>query len=255
MVGLRSTRKGFLMTAKMLRRLSSVITAGLLLGPVAALAQPASPAPATVETVDPVSIDFTLSAVSDYRFRGLSLSNKDPAFQPSITVTHESGFYASVWGSNIADNGGDDIEVDLTAGISKDIGDLTAGALVVYYVYPGASDTNYVELQASASHKIGPGSLGVLFAYAPKQENIGDVSNTYVAVNGSLDIPSTPLTLTGSFGIEDGAFGNDNKNDWSLGISATFKGFTVGASYVDSSRTGGNPLGSAGAVFSISKTL
>ena len=213
------------------------------------------PTEAPTEVIDPVSIDFNLSAVSDYRFRGLSLSNKDPAFQPSITVTHESGFYASVWGSNIADNGGDDIEVDLTAGISKDIGNLTAGALVVYYVYPGASDTNYVELQASASHKIGPGSLGVLFAYAPKQENIGDVSNTYVAVNGSLDIPSTPLTLTGSFGIEDGAFGNDNKNDWSLGISATFKGFTVGASYVDSSRTGGNPLGSAGAVFSISKTL
>ena len=53
------------------------------------------------------SIDLSLGAVSDYRFRGISLSNKDPAFQPSVTVTHKSGAYASVWGSNIADNGGD----------------------------------------------------------------------------------------------------------------------------------------------------
>lgn len=224
----------------------------------AAFAQTTSstaPTEESTEATDPVSIDFTLSAVSDYRFRGLSLSNKDPAFQPSITVTHESGFYASVWGSNIADNGGDKVEVDLTVGVSKEIGGFTAGALAVYYVYPGASDTNYVELQASASHGIGPGTIGVLFAYAPKQANIGDVSNTYIAVNGSLPIPSTPLTLTGSFGIEDGAFGADNKNDWSVGISADIKGFTVGASYVDTSRTGGNPLGSAAAVFSISKTF
>ena len=102
----------------------------------AALAQTTpstAPVEETTEATDPVSIDFTLSAVSDYRFRGLSLSNKDPAFQPSITVTHESGFYASVWGSNIADNGGDKVEVDLTVGVSKEIGGFTAGALAVYY--------------------------------------------------------------------------------------------------------------------------
>lgn len=42
--------------------------------------------------------------------------------QPSVTVTHESGFYANVWGSNIADYGGADVEVDLMAGWSGDVG-------------------------------------------------------------------------------------------------------------------------------------
>lgn len=240
---------------KSAQKLASLAFIGSCAFSISAAFAQTTPSTAPTEATDPVSIDFTLSAVSDYRFRGLSLSNKDPAFQPSITVTHESGFYASVWGSNIADNGGDKVEVDLTVGVSKEIGGFTAGALAVYYLYPGAGDTNYVELQASASHGVGPGTIGVLFAYAPKQANIGDVSNTYIAVNGSLPIPSTPLTLTGSFGIEDGAFGNDNKNDWSVGVTAEIKGFTVGASYVDSARTGGNPLGSAAAVFSISKTF
>jgi uncharacterized protein (TIGR02001 family) len=216
-----------------------------------ALAQDA----ATAEKTDPVSVDLNLAVVSDYRFRGISLSNKDPAFQPSITVTHESGFYASVWGSNIADNGGDKVEIDLTAGFSKEVGGFNLGALAVYYLYPGAGDTNYVEFQASANHAVGPGTVGVLVAYAPKQANIGDVDNIYAAVNGSLPIPKTPLTLVGSFGIEDGAFGSDNKKDWSLGVNASIKGFTLGASYVDTSHTGGNPLGSSTVVVSLSKTF
>ena len=210
---------------------------------------------AAPEPKDPISVDVTLSGVSDYRFRGLSLSNKDPAFQPSITVTHKSGIYASVWGSNIADNGGDSVEVDLTAGINREIGGFDTGAYVIYYLYPGASDTNYFELQASASHAVGPGKLGVQVIYAPKQANIGDTSNIYIAVNGSVPIPSTPLSLAGSFGVENGAFGNDHKLDWSLGVTADVLGFTVGASYVDTSHTGGNPLGDATAVLSISRTF
>lgn len=251
--------KGYVMT-KTAQRIAGLTLAGALaLNAGAACAQStpaATAAEPAAEPVDPVSVDFTLSAVSDYRFRGLSLSNKDPAFQPSITVTNDTGIYLSAWGSNIADNGGDNIEIDLTAGISRDIGSgFTAGALAVYYVYPGAGNTNYVEFQASASKDIGPASVGVLVAYAPRQANIGDVSNIYGAVNASVAIPSTPFTLTGSFGIEDGAFGNVNKNDWSLGVNATVKGFTLGASYIDTSRTGGNALGSAAAVFSISKTF
>ncbi len=218
-------------------------------------AAPAASDAAPAEATDPISVDLTLSGVTDYRFRGLSLSNTDIAFQPSITVTHQSGVYVSAWGSNIAANGGSNIEIDLTAGISKDVGGFTVGGLVVYYLYPGAGETNYVELQASASHAVGPATVGVQVAYAPKQANIGDVSNTYVAVNGSLPIPKSPFTLTGSFGIEDGAFGNDYKQDWSVGIAAEVKGFNLGLSYIDTAHTGGNPLGGATGVFSISRTF
>jgi uncharacterized protein (TIGR02001 family) len=39
--------------------------------------------------------------VSDYRFRGISQTDKDFAVQGGLTVSHESGLYASVWGSSV----------------------------------------------------------------------------------------------------------------------------------------------------------
>lgn len=202
-----------------------------------------------------ISVDLTLGVYSDYRFRGLSLSDKDPAFQPALTVTHKSGLYASVWGSNIAANSGDDLEIDLTAGYSGNVGDgFKVGALAVYYVYPGASSLNYVEFQGSLSRDIGPANIGVTVAYSPKQDNIGNLDNTYVAINGSVPLGSSPFKLAGSFGIEDGAFGN-KKRDWSLGVTTDVKGFIVGVSYIDTARTGGASIGKATAVFSVSRTF
>ena len=40
---------------------------------------------------------------SDYRFRGISQTNKEPAVQGTFTITHSSGFYATWWGSSIDD--------------------------------------------------------------------------------------------------------------------------------------------------------
>ena len=92
----------------------------------------------------PITITGGITGVSDYRFRGVSLSDKDFAIQPTLTVKHESGFYVGVWGSNLAENAGDDIEVDLYAGFSGGE-ELTYDIGATYYVYPGVSSFNYVE--------------------------------------------------------------------------------------------------------------
>ena len=57
-----------------------------------ALAQDEAPA---------VTINGTATVVSDYRFRGISQTDKNFAIQGSITVSHESGLYATVWGSSV----------------------------------------------------------------------------------------------------------------------------------------------------------
>jgi uncharacterized protein (TIGR02001 family) len=220
----------------------------------AMLAAPAIAQGDKQEASGPIDVEFTLAGVSDYRFRGLSLSDKDPAFQPSMTITHESGLYASVWGSNIAANSGDDIEVDLTAGYSKEVGDYTVDVGAVYYAYPGASSLNYVDILGSVSSKVGPGTVKLFAAYAPKQKHIGSEDNFYWGTSGELPLGDSPVTLVGSIGVENGAFG-DHKVDWSAGLNADVKGFTLGASYVDTARTGGDPLGKAGVVFSLSKTF
>jgi uncharacterized protein (TIGR02001 family) len=230
--------------------ITRLITSAVLL-PLAVLATPAFAAEEAPEgPPDPLSIDFTLAAYSDYRFRGLTLSDKDFSVQPTITATLASGFYASIFASNIAENTGDDIEIDLIAGFSKEIGKVTAGINATYYVYPGISSINYVEFIGTLGTAVGPGEVGVTLGYSPKQDNIGDKDNVYVALNGSVPINGTPFSLAGSVGYEDGAFG-DKKKDWSLGVTADVAGFTLGASYIDTKR--GGPLGDATAVFSISK--
>lgn len=202
----------------------------------------------------PLDIEFTLAAVSDYRFRGVSLSDKDPAFQPELSITHESGIYLTLWGSNIADNGGDDIEVDVSAGWSGSAGPLDLDIGAVYYLYPGASSANYIEALASVGTGVGKGNVALNLGYVPSQNHTGNQDNVYVAVSGEYPVGETGLTLNGSFGIEDGAFA-DNKKDWSIGADYELAGFTLGVKYIDTAHTFGDPLAKGTAVFSVSKTF
>lgn len=214
---------------------------------------------ATAEEEEEVTTAFELEiavgAVSDYRFRGISLSDKDPAFQPSITLSHESGIYGSIWASTLPENDGQDVEVDYIIGFAPTIGSFDLDVNATYYAYPGAKDLNYWEFIGNISHAVGPGTVGFTFAYAPKQENYGDKRGLYYAINGELPLGTdSPFTLTASFGLEDNAF-YDWKRDWSVGISADVEGFAVGLAYVDTARTGGDPLGNKGLVFSLSKAF
>lgn len=213
--------------------------------------------PAEAEEEAPAG-PFTLTAdfmlVNDYRFRGVSLSNKKTAFQPAVTIAHESGFYVGAWGSNTADNGGDDIELDLIAGFGKTLGGIDFDVNATYYVYPGADELNYVEFISTASRTFGAFTLGTTFAYTPKQGDAAPKRGLYGAVNGSFAIPETPLSINGSFGIEDNAF-YKNKRDYSIGVAADIAGFTVGANYVKAGNIDGDRLGKGGVVLSLSRSF
>lgn len=87
---------------------------------------------------------------SDYRFRGVSQTDREMAIQGGITAAHGSGVYAGVWGANLAGwgtFGGANMELDLIAGYKAELGDraaLDVGA--VWYMYPGGVDkTDFVE--------------------------------------------------------------------------------------------------------------
>ncbi len=229
----------------------SRLTAASLL---ALAAVSASPAFAQEEVAKPLDISFSLAGVSDYRFRGVSLSNEDFAVQPGVTLTHKSGVSLGLWGSNVASNGGDDIELDATLGYTRSFGKVTAGISAVAYLYPGASGLNYGEGIATLGTSIGKASVGATFAYAPKQANIGNQDNIYGGINAALPLGESPITLNGSFGIEDGAFGNA-KRDWSAGADIDIKGFIAGLKYVDTARTAGVNGAGATVVFSLSKSF
>ena len=113
---------------------------------------------------------------------------------------------------------------------------------------------DYLELISRASAAIGPAEAGLTVAWAPAQGNLGGRSNRYAALDVSLPLPCTPLTLSGALGIEDGAFG-DRKRDWSLGLSGEIAGFALGASYVDTARADAGRLGRAGLALSAGRSF
>lgn len=209
---------------------------------------------AAEEAAGPITITGGIAAVSDYRFRGVSLSDKDFAVQPYLTVKHELGFYVGAWGSNLAENAGDDVEVDLYAGFSGGE-DLTYDIGATYYLYPGVSSFNYVEFTGKLGSTVGPATVGVQLSYVPSQDNTGNSDNIYYGTNAAIALPESPISIVGSIGIEDGAFtAGDEKVDWSLGLTANVSGFTIGASYVDTNRKSVFAFkdSSAGVVFSLS---
>ncbi len=208
----------------------------------------ASPAFAQDET-DPPS-DFTITGnaaiVSDYRFRGLSLSGGDPAIQGGINVNHASGFYVGTWASSLEEDlGYGSMELDVFAGFTTELtSGLVADIGVLYYVYPNSGvggDLNYVEPYASLATTFGPASAKLGVAYAPKQDSIGGDDNIYVFTDLGVGVPSTPISLSAHLGYSDGALSPklltgeslDGGWDYSIGASANLtKNLSVGVSYV-----------------------
>ena len=238
-------------------RLSSLCIVSAILSGISVSAQAEEKAP-------PLSVSANVGLVSDYRFRGLSLSDRDPAVQGGLTVETSSGFYAGTWGSTIKESaGGAEAEVDLILGYAGDVGGgVSTDVHLAYYLYPGDGDIDYLEGYASLSYAIGPATPTIGVAYAPKQDNLRDefgikVDNFYVFGGADLAVPGTSATLVARLGYETGCFdaSDDGKWDWQLGGTVDALGLTFGLSYVDSNvrvpTASGKNLGGAGVVASV----
>ncbi|MGK2912143.1 MAG: TorF family putative porin [Sphingobium sp.] len=226
----------------------------------------ASPVFAQEEPAPAVTVTGGATVVSDYRFRGISQTDKKFAVQGTFTVAHESGFYATVWGSSIDDyvaNGGDQ-EIDLIGGWAKDFNGTKLDVGVLYYYYPGSNgaNTDFVEPYVAVSHTFGPVSAKVSAAYAPKAKALtvgnGKEDNLYTALDLGAAVPETPISLSAhlghSFGPSYLTIGKEY-TDWSVGASYTWNHLTFGVSYVDTDKslflTNGRNVSKAGVVGSV----
>lgn len=232
----------------MLTSVRSLLAATVLAGATLA----ATPAFAQDQEADTsgLSVSGNVALVTDYRFRGVSLSGGDPAIQGGIDLSHDSGFYVGTWASSIA--GGTpygEMELDLYGGWT---GNVTPGVKLdlglLYYVYPTGDDdlflgvdTNYFEPYASVSTTIGPVGATLGAAYAWEQDSLGGDDNLYVYTDWSLGVPNTPISLNAHLGYTDGVLappflagsGDDTGFDWSVGATATLiGGLSAGVSYV-----------------------
>ena len=206
----------------------------------------------------PVIVSGNIALVSDYRFRGVSQSDKHMAVQGGLTVTHESGLYGGVWGSNLAGwgtFGGSNMELDLVGGYKLPIGGMTVDAGLTWYMYPGgASDTDFAEPYVKLSGTLGPVTALAGIAYAPKQQALGNYSatpqsrgqkkdNLYLWGDVSMGIPGTPVTAKAHLGYSNGnpGLGPNGTSvaptgeylDWLIGADYVLGPVTLGVAYVD----------------------
>ncbi|KAA9015206.1 MULTISPECIES: TorF family putative porin [Sphingobium] len=224
-----------------------------------------APAFAQEEPASPVTVSGSVGLVSDYRFRGVSQTDKGMAVQGGITLTHESGAYAGTWASNLSGwgtFGGSNMELDLFAGYAIPLTETTTLDVgLTWYMYPsGANKTDFAEPYVKLSSQVGPvkGLVGV--AYAPKQQALGKwcsdadctifnpgdkEDNFYVWGDVSGSIPNTPVTLKAHLGWSNGNSGlgpngtslapTGKYMDWLVGADVAIPGtpLTVGLAYVD----------------------
>lgn len=220
-----------------------------------------APAFAQEEPAGPVTVSGSVALVSDYRFRGVSQSDKGMAVQGGITLTHKSGAYVGTWASNLSGwgtFGGSNMELDLFGGYAIPLGGATLDVGLTWYMYPsGADKTDFAEPYVKLSSELGPvkGLLGV--AYAPKQQALGNWSNTpqsragdkednlYVWGDVSGAVPNTPVTLKAHLGWSNGnpGLGPNGTSvaptgkylDWLVGADVAIPGtpLTLGVAYVD----------------------
>ena len=200
----------------------------------------------------------TVTAVSDYDFRGITQTSQDPALQGSIDFAHDSGFYAGAWASNVdfGDCCDENVEVDLYGGFRG--GDaVTYDVGIIYYAYPGAEDIDYPEIYAG----LGWNWLSGKVWYSNDFVNTGD-SAMYYEANGTFELPAN-FGATAHVGYSDGDYWEGAEyTDWSVGVTYALGNFTLGLKYVDGSdleEFDGTPddvnSSEARAIFSVSTTF
>jgi len=228
----------------MLKTTKTLLTAGIVLGSSAFVLT----GPALAQD-NPVALSANVSLVSDYRFRGLSLSDKDPAIQGGFDASM-SGFYVGTWASSIEPVGNSETEIDLYGGYGGDITDgLSYDVGFLYYAYPEGNGSDYYEFYGSLSGTVSLLDWTLGTAYAPDWDNLTE-DNLYIYGDGTVSIPDSPFYVGAHLGWEDGAFSDPggldrSKVDWSGSLGVTYEQWDVSVSYVDSNR------GDAAAVFSV----
>jgi uncharacterized protein (TIGR02001 family) len=225
-------------------------------GSAAVLAAGMGATAARAEDAPAFGYTLTVTGVSDYIFRGISLTDEKPAFQPYLELTYGIG-YLGFWGSNISDAGGfyGPWELDIYAGIRPVTGPVNWDIGILYYQYGAngsanplhSSDIDYIELQVAATTSpIENLTLGLKGYYTPDQdlaivetETIeGSVNYTLPAF--SVGTGSWVPTIGGAVGYTNASvagffLGDKNYTYWNAGMKITVEKFFMDFRYWDTS--------------------
>ena len=213
------------------------------------------------EAASPHTLSANVGLYSQYVFRGLTQTDRDPAIQGGFDYSHSSGFYLGTWASNISwlrDNtsysSGGSLEWDFYGGFKGSIGDFGYDVGLLQYYYPGNVNTagGFVKADTLEAYVAGSWKWFTLkYSHALSDEVFG-VANAddtyYLDLSASFPIGDSGVTLGAHYGIQEfkgsnAGVSNDSLysyEDWKISAtydlgkaSKTFDGMTIGVAYTD----------------------
>ena len=223
--------------------------------------QPAAPTAPAAPTPD-YTLTGNANLATEYRFRGISQTFLNPAFQGGFDFAHSSGLYIGNWNSNVSGlsyNNGAGLEMDLYGGYKKTIGDFGFDVGLLQYYYPaaravaGGTTTRYDTLETYAagswkfitlkySHTLSNyfGVRSVTLGGACNRSGADCFGATPGSSTGSgyLDLTANyeimpKLTLTGHIGHQSvHNYSKLNYTDVKVGVVYDWTGWLLGAAFV-----------------------
>lgn len=247
---------------------------------------------ATTAVADPGPLTANITLTNDYRYRGISQSNFQPAIQGGFDYAHSSGFYIGNWNSSIswisdaASMGGKSasapVEMDFYAGYKHDWSTgFIADIGVLQYYYPTSGSTGFAQnpnttelyLAQNFTFDAVTGYLKFSYAVTPIFGIQNSTGSNYTDLTVNYDTGVWGLALNAHAGYQyvagnlaDGSGSNNailSYADWKLGVTKDFgSGLSGSMAYVGTNaknyaytNPNGTNLGRAGFLISLTKTF
>lgn len=234
----------------------NILLAALVLAPLAGFTTPVQ-----------AEISANVALVTDYRFRGISQSNKNPALQGGFDYAFENGIYVGTWGSTVDFDSAVDfngsLELDYYGGWSTDLNENSSIDLgYIYYSYPGDDeglDGDYSEIYVNYGWR--DLTLGAAYSW-DYYGSSGDFLYLKADYDWSFAEDWTLSLHAGYNDFDEDVFLSSDKGhymDYSVGVSWSVVGVDLGLSWVgtnlDKEDVFGTKWGNDTAVFSLSKSF
>lgn len=204
------------------------------------------------EAKSQLQFEFRGGIVSDYIYRGVTLSDRKPAVGAAIEATYEQ-LYAGLTVASVKLPTQPAAEISMSGGVRPKLGPVDFDAGVIYFSYPGENPAaeskgiNYWEAAIRAETRLSESvRVGGGFAYSPNVSNTGAWSS-YAAAGFAYDLPARllPADISVSFTSAAGYswFGNQSAElggfplptylNWQAGVTITRKAINLDLRYHD----------------------
>jgi uncharacterized protein (TIGR02001 family) len=225
---------------KMTKSFSSLATATLLLG----LASNSNQSHA-------IELSGDITFTSDYAFRGISQTDQAPAIQGGLTLSDETGFYLSVWGSSVDFGGQGTLEFDVMLGWAGSLNDQwSADVGIMRYGYPNTefAGSNFYELYGSLSYQ------DLTFGLAYSDDYYANTGTYFYLYGGYSYALTDNLALDLQVGHNEYDDSALSYLDWSIALSTEVLGAGLSLAYVDTD-INDCALCDSRVIFSVSKSF